>query len=68
MIAEGDKVAARITMTGTHTGEMMGVPASGNKLNFPGMYFVTLSNGKIVAHQGVEDTALLLQQLGALKM
>ena len=67
MIAEGGKVAARITMSGTHTGDVMGIPASGNKLNFPGMYFVTIFNGKIVEHRGVEDSTALLQQLGGLK-
>ena len=67
LIAEGDQVAARIAMTGTHTGEFMGIPASGKKVKFTGMYFARIKNGKIVEHWGEEDAVSLLQQIGAMK-
>jgi len=35
LIAEGDKVATRITMTGTHTGDFWGIPATGKTLSSP---------------------------------
>jgi steroid delta-isomerase-like uncharacterized protein len=68
MIAEGDKVAARIMMTGTHTGEFMGIPATGKRVEFTGIYIARIANGKIVEHWGEEDGVSLLQQLGVLKM
>ena len=68
MIAEGEKVAARIKMTGTHTGEFMGIPATGKRVEFTGIYIARISNGKILEHWGEEDSLSLLQQLGVLKM
>jgi predicted ester cyclase len=68
MIAEGDKVVARITMSGTHTGSFMGVPATGRYVEFTGIYFARISNGKIVEHWGEEDGVSLLTQLGVLKL
>jgi steroid delta-isomerase-like uncharacterized protein len=66
LIAEKDKVAARIAMTGTHTGDFMGTPATGIHVEFSGMYFVRIKEGKIVEHWGEEDAMSLLTQLGAM--
>ena len=68
MVAEGDKVVARITMTGTHTGDFWGIPATGKRVAFTGIYIVRIANGKVVEHWGEEDAVSLLQQLGVLKM
>ena len=68
LIAEGDKVAARITMSGTHTGSFMGIPSTGRFISFMGMYVARIANGKIVEHWGEEDGVSLLQQLGVLSM
>lgn len=64
LIAEDDKVAARITMTGTHTGDFWGIPATGKKVEFTGIYIVRIRDGKIVEHWGEEDGVSLMQQLG----
>src|SRR5919109_2528416 len=68
LIAEGDKVVARIIMTGTHTGDFWGIPATGKRVEFTGIYIVRISDGKIVEHWGEEDGVSLLQQLGVLNM
>ena len=68
LIVEGEKVTARIRMTGTHTGEFMGIPATGKRVEFTGIYIARISNSKIVEHWGEEDGVSLLQQLGALKI
>jgi steroid delta-isomerase-like uncharacterized protein len=68
IVAEENKAAARIKMTGTHTGEFMGIPPTGKRISFTGMYMVRIANGKIVEHWGEEDSVSLLQQLGVLKM
>ena len=68
LIAEGDKVVARVIMTGTHTGDFYGTPATGRRVEFTGIYIVRIADGKIVEHWGEEDGVSLLQQLGVLKM
>src|ERR1044071_5153845 len=68
LIAEGDKVVARITMVGTHTGSFMGIPATGKHVSFTGISIARLANGKIVEHWGEEDGVSLLQQLGVLSL
>ncbi|HXD10228.1 MAG TPA: ester cyclase [Anaerolineales bacterium] len=68
LFAEGDKVAARITMSGTNTGSFMGIPPTGKYVSFTGIYIARIANGKIVEHWGEEDGVSLLQQLGVLNM
>jgi predicted ester cyclase len=64
LTAEGDKVVARVTMTGTHTGDFWGMPPTGKRVEFTGIYIVRIAEGKIVEHWGEEDGVSLLQQLG----
>ena len=66
LIAEGDKVAVRIRMSGTHTGSFMGIPPTGKKVEFTGMYIARIENGMIVEHWGEEDGVSLMRQLGAI--
>lgn len=63
LIAEGDKVVARVLMTGTHTGNFYGIPATGKRVEFSGMYMARIEKGKIVEHWGEEDSLSLLHQL-----
>jgi steroid delta-isomerase-like uncharacterized protein len=64
LVAEGDKVVARVLMTGTHTGDFYGIPATGKRVEFTGMYIARIADGKIVEHWGEEDAYGLLLQLG----
>lgn len=64
MIAEGDKVFLRGSMSGTHNGEFMGIPATGKKINVPMGDFLRIDNGKVVEHWGVTDSGAMMQQLG----
>ena len=68
LVAEEDKVVARVLITGIHTGDFFGIPATGKRVEFSGMYMVRIANGKIVEHWGEEDGVSLLTQLGVLKM
>ena len=68
LVAEGDKVVARITMSGTNTGSFMGIPATGKHISFTGIYITRIAEGKIVEHWGEEDGVSLLQQLGVLSL
>ncbi|WP_431121883.1 ester cyclase [Variovorax paradoxus] len=65
MIAEGDKVAARFTMKGTHLGAFFGVPPTGNKIAVQAMNFYRLADGQFVEERGQPDMLDLLQQIGA---
>ena len=65
MVAEGDKVAARFTMRGTHRGTFFGVPPTGNKIAVQAMNIYRLSRGQFVEEHGQPDMLGLLQQIGA---
>lgn len=66
MIAEGDKVAYRLTVTGTHTGEFMGIPATGKRVTITETHIDQIANGKLVRHEGDTDQLGLLQQVGVI--
>ena len=66
MIAEGDKVVSRWTGTGTHQGEFMGIPSTGNKVTVTGIGIDRLVDGKIVEHWEQFDTMGMMQQIGAI--
>ncbi len=48
MIGEGDKVAAIITVTGTHKGELSGVPPSGKPVSITSISIYRVADGKVV--------------------
>lgn len=66
LIAEGDKIVGRVTLTGTHQGELMGIPATGKKVSFSEILIARISNGKVVELSEVGDTMTMMQQLGVI--
>jgi len=64
LIAEGDKVVARVRITGTHTGDFYGIPPTGKHIDLSGIYIVRIADGKIVEHWGEENGSEVLRQLG----
>jgi steroid delta-isomerase-like uncharacterized protein len=65
MIAEGDKVAARFTMRGTHSGTFLGVPPTGKAIAVQAMNIYRLREGHFIEEHGQPDMLGLLQQIGA---
>ncbi len=63
-IAEGDKVVSRVTLSGTHKGEFVGIPPTGKTVTFGAIDIIRVAGGKLVEHWGVTDNLGLLQQLG----
>jgi steroid delta-isomerase-like uncharacterized protein len=63
-IAEGDRVVLRATMTGTHQGELMGIPATGKRITQPGAMIYRLDNAIIVEVWFYFDELSLMRQLG----
>ena len=66
MVAEADKVAVRSTFTGTHRGELMGVPPTGKQVSIGLLLIYRIADGKIVEHWMQADTLGILQQIGAM--
>jgi predicted ester cyclase len=68
LIAEGDKVVGRITATGTHEGDLLGIARTGKHIRMTGMTIWRIADGKIVEHWSEMNVLGLLQQLGAVPM
>ena len=64
LVAEDDIVVERFTASGTHQGELMGVPGTGKTITLPGINIFRVSEGKIVERWGQLDQLGLLHQLG----
>ena len=66
VIAEGDLVVGRHTTTGTHSGDFMGIPATGKRISIQEVHIVRVVNGKAVEHWGAVDQMAMMQQLGVI--
>ena len=66
-VAEGDKVVSRIVGYGTQTGELFGVPPTGERIETAGIAIHRITGGKIVEHWSVVDMARVFAQLGVLE-
>jgi steroid delta-isomerase-like uncharacterized protein len=69
MLAEGDTVACRSTMTGTHLGPLNlvpggGLPPTGRTVSVPHMHFIRMANGKSIDLWHLWDLPQMLRQLG----
>jgi steroid delta-isomerase-like uncharacterized protein len=66
LIAEDDRVAVRMTWTGTHEGEFMGIPPTGNRISINVFDILRIADGMVVEHWGLMDSMGLMQQLGVM--
>ena len=64
LVAEGDIVAGRLTMSGTHRGPLRGIPPTGRSVQQDHMHFVRFREGKAIEHWGVRDEMGMMRQLG----
>jgi steroid delta-isomerase-like uncharacterized protein len=64
IVAEGDRVVVRWTMTGTHTGDGLGIPATGRAVRITGMTMSRIAGGRIAEHWIYRDDIAMLRQLG----
>ncbi len=65
-MTDGNLEAARVILTATHQGELMGVGATGKTVEFESIDIIRIEDGKVAEHWGVTDTMSLMQQLGAI--
>jgi len=66
LISEGDKLAARFTMRGTHRGQFMGVSPTGKQITVQALNIYHLTKGQIIKEYGSPDMLGLLAQIGGL--
>ncbi len=64
MLQDGSKVVTRSRFSGTHRGDFMGIPPTGNEFDIPVIDIIEFRDGQAVAHWGVMDNAAMLEQLG----
>ena len=65
-VAEGDLVTTYQTWRGTHTGEFLGIPATGKTVKVQAVDIVRVADGMLVEHWGILDMLVLMQQLGVI--
>ncbi|HYU57882.1 MAG TPA: ester cyclase [Actinomycetota bacterium] len=64
VIVEGDLAAWRTVGTGTNTGELMGMPATGKRVTFTALDMGRMQDGKAIEHWSGVDMVGMMQQLG----
>ncbi len=67
ILCSGDIVTVRTTMSGTMTGSMYGLPATGKAFNISAIDIYRFKNGKVVERWGNNDQVTMLKQLGLLE-
>jgi steroid delta-isomerase-like uncharacterized protein len=63
MVEEGDKVVCRNLVTGTHHGEYMGAPPTGNRVIYNEIFILRFADGRIAETWGVVDVLSQMRQL-----
>ena len=64
VIADGNKVAVRFTLRGTHTGEFMGIAPTGKQIEVSAIVFQDIVAGKVTRLRADFDQAGMMRQLG----
>jgi predicted ester cyclase len=64
LVSDGDHVAVHFRMRGTHTGEFMGIPATGRTIDVHGITIHRFRDGKLGESWALPDRMEMLQQLG----
>jgi len=64
LVAAGDKVALRLTLSGTHQGEFQGIPATGRTISYVSHEFYRVADGLVAEEWICSDMASLFRQLG----
>lgn len=64
MVITENQVAIHSIMSGTHEGDLFGLPATGKKINVNQLQIERIENGKIVEHWRQSDDLGMMRQLG----
>jgi len=66
MIAGGDKVVAYKTLTGTHSGPHLGIPATNKRVQYQIISIYSIKNEKIAGYWGLQNEMSLMRQFGVI--
>jgi steroid delta-isomerase-like uncharacterized protein len=66
LLTDGDRFASRTTVTGTHTGDLMGMPATGKRISVEAVDIGRVENGRAKERWGGLNMYALLTQLGVI--
>lgn len=66
LIGEGDKVVARLTYSGTHDGDLFGIPATQRRVSVRQFAVYRIAGGRVVEEWEISDQLGLMQQLGVI--
>jgi predicted SnoaL-like aldol condensation-catalyzing enzyme len=64
--ADGNTVAVRGTMGGTHEGELMGIAPTGERVAVQQVHWFRVADGKVAEHWAVRDDLGMMRQLGVM--
>lgn len=68
LATEKNKTVTCFTLTGTHRGNLMGIPATGKHVNVHGMILSRFKAGKIIEEWEILDQLTMFQQLGVISL
>ena len=66
LLTDGDRFASRTTVTGTHTGDLMGMPATGRRISVEAVDIGRIENGQAKERWGGLNMYAMLTQLGVI--
>jgi len=66
LLIDGDRFASRTTVTGTHTGDLMGMPATGRHISVEAVDIGRVENGRAKERWGGLNMYSMLTQLGVI--
>jgi predicted ester cyclase len=64
VVAEGDKVVLLDRFGGTHRGELLGRPGTGDRIEWLAIHIYTIRDGKVLEDAVMTDALAMTQQLG----
>lgn len=67
VLVEGDRVVQRNRLVGTHEGEFMGIPPTGNEIDVPGIAIYRIEDGTIAEQWVQSDMMGMMEQLGVME-
>jgi steroid delta-isomerase-like uncharacterized protein len=66
VISEGDRVAVRDVFRGTHEGDFMGIPSTGNRVEMQAIHIYRLEGGRLAEHWVARDDLGMMRQIGVI--
>lgn len=67
-LSEGNMEACHVVLTGTHRGELAGIPATGKSVEFDCTDIIRVEDGRVAEHWGTTDNMAIMRQIGAMAM